>query len=113
MINRKTCCRAFIFIALCGLSYSCHQSANKNVDTGKTRKLEVAPIQIDGGWGYDILVDDKIYIHQYCIPAIQGNKAFATKEDAVKTGQVVVQKMVKGMIPSITRHDLDSLKISY
>ncbi|HVZ97097.1 MAG TPA: DUF4907 domain-containing protein [Chitinophagaceae bacterium] len=112
MINRKTYHRTLIFIALFGLSYSCNQSEQKDAVSG-THKLEIAPIRVDSGWGYNILVDDKVYIHQYCIPAIGGNKVFFTKEDAVKTGKVVVQKMMKGMIPSITRHDLDSLKVAY
>ena len=34
--------------------------------------VESVPVQSATGWGYDILVDHKIFIHQEYIPAIVG-----------------------------------------
>ena len=70
------------------------------------------PIQTSAGWGYNITVGNKIYIHQLCIPAIPGNKPFASKEDALKTAEVVIKKIVNHKLPYVTRKELDSLNIS-
>jgi len=111
MINRqKNFYTIAAFITLFALSYSCNHAAKENTSQG--HKLDIAAIQVGNGWGYNILVDNKVYIHQYCIPAVGGNKVFSSKEDALKTARVVVEKMMKGKIPSITRHDLDSLNIA-
>lgn len=110
MINKKLYFKRIIFIALFILSFSCNNS-NKKIKG--LHRLETVPIQVSGGWGYNILVDDKTYIHQEFIPAIEGVKAFASKEDALKTAKVVVQKLAKGEVPAITKKDLDSLHINF
>lgn len=64
------------------------------------------------GWGYEVLMDNRPYIHQEHIPSIPGNMGFATKEDAEKTAQLVIKKIEKGIMPpSITPQELDSLGI--
>lgn len=75
-------------------------------------QVESVPLHNASGWGYDILVDHKIFIHQEDIPAVAGKKGFLTKEDAMKTAGLVVEKLVKGKQPSITKDDLTALKIS-
>ncbi len=67
------------------------------------------------GWGYEILKDDKVYIHQEIIPAIEGFKSFITKEEAEKVGNLVIQKIKNkqgGGLPQITNEEIDSLQIS-
>jgi hypothetical protein len=88
-----------------------------SVKTGKSApdgmlKVESVPLHTASGWGYEILVDHKIFIHQEDIPAIAGKKAFLTKEDAMKTAGLVIEKIVKGKQPAITKDDLTGLKIS-
>jgi|SRR5665213_2571616 len=85
------------------------ESVNVNADLVK---LEFVPIQTSDGWGYDIMAGNKIYIHQQCIPAVPGNKPFATKEDAIKTAEVVIKKIVSHKLPYVTKKELDSLNIS-
>ncbi len=64
------------------------------------------------GFGYDIFINDSLYVHQPHIPAIQGEKGFASKLDAEKIGNLVIIKIRNGVIPpSITISDLDSLEI--
>lgn len=67
------------------------------------------------GWGYEINSKDKVYIHQENIPAIQGNKGFASKEDAEKVGNFVMEQMIKlhKDLPVITLKQIDSLNIRY
>ena len=71
--------------------------------------------QTSTGWGYDIIKDDKVYIHQEIIPAIEGFKSFSTKEEAEKVGNLVIQKIKNkegGGLPQVTREEIDSLQIS-
>ena len=75
-------------------------------------KVESLPLHDISGWGYEILVGGKIFIHQQFIPAIAGKKAFLTREDAMKTASLVIKKLVGNQPPAITCNDLDSLKIS-
>lgn len=64
------------------------------------------------GWGYNIYVDGKLFIHQPHIPALSGNKGFVSKTDADKTAQLVISKTQRNIIPpDIGLHELDSLKI--
>jgi hypothetical protein len=85
------------------------EKASMNADMVQVKS---EPIQTSAGWGYNIKVGNKIYIHQLCIPAVPGNKPFASKEDALKTAGVVIKKMVNHKLPYVTRKELDSLNIS-
>jgi Domain of unknown function (DUF4907) len=61
------------------------------------------------GWGYDILVDNKLFIHQDCIPVIPTKKGFARQYEAQKVAQLVIQKLRNGKMPSVTKSDLDKI----
>jgi hypothetical protein len=76
-------------------------------------QVEAVPLQTSSGWSYNILVGHKTFIHQEFIPAIEGQRTFATKEDAMKTADLVISKIVKGKVPSISKADLSSLGITY
>ena len=85
----------------------------KIIQTKEVYKTET--FKTNTGWGYTILKDDKVYIHQEIIPAIEGFKSFTTKEEAEKVGKFVVDKMKKkegAGFPQITVEEIDSLKIS-
>jgi len=63
-------------------------------------------------WGYEIIVDGKLFIHQAHIPAQQGIKGFSTEEKALKTGNFMVYKLNMGMdMPTVNLAELDSLKV--
>src|SRR4029078_9798883 len=65
-------------------------------------------------YGYDILVKNKILIHQPNMPGRPGNKGFAVKGDAEKVAMLIIKKLHTGMIPPATStKELDSLKIKY
>lgn len=62
-------------------------------------------------WGYDILVESKLMIHQPTIPGMPGNEGFKTKEAAQSVADLVVSKIKKGeMPPSVTIEELKKLK---
>lgn len=65
---------------------------------------------INETWGYDILVDKKMKIHQPSVPGLSGNEGFKTKEGAEKVAKLVIDKMKKGeMPPTITVEEMKKL----
>jgi hypothetical protein len=74
--------------------------------------IEVRSIRSGQGWGYDILTDGKIYIHQEFIPALQGRRPFRTEEGALKVGRKVISKLSLKEIPTITMDELREMGIA-
>jgi hypothetical protein len=50
-------------------------------------------------YGYDVLINNKILIHQTNIPGAPGNEGFKKRTQAVKAAQLVVEKLKQGMMP--------------
>lgn len=74
--------------------------------------FKVDSIETNGsrGWGYDIMIDGKIYIHQPNVPAVMGNNGFSSEELARAAGEYIVSKIRKNILPpSVTPEELDSL----
>ncbi len=64
------------------------------------------------GYGYAIMMDNRLFINQPTIPGQPGNKGFQTKEKAVKVAQLVIHKIKNNQFPpSIAREELDSLNV--
>lgn len=62
-------------------------------------------------FGYDIIADGKMIIHQPSVPGMPGNEGFETKESAGKVSQLVIAKIKKGeMPPTITKEEMQKLK---
>lgn len=73
---------------------------------------EVRTFQDKEGWGYDIYMNGKLYIHQPHIPAVSGNKAFNNEADAQKAGELVVYKINNNIMPpSVSIEELDSIGV--
>jgi hypothetical protein len=66
-----------------------------------------------GGWGYNIVLGDKIVIKQDIIPGIQNSVPFYNKEDAQKVGMLVLNKLKNHSRPTIKIQEIDSLKVYY
>jgi hypothetical protein len=123
-------------LLLCSVVWSCsNNSGGREQDTGSDKaagtathntatpgplagspqdsfNVEVRPFPGQHGWGYDIYMNGKRYIHQPHIPAISGNKGFATEEDARKAGGLVVHKIRNNIMPpTIDVDELDSLGV--
>jgi hypothetical protein len=82
-------------------------------ETGKTGKvpIDASIFKTDKGWGYSILIDNKLFIRQDIVPAVEGNQGFATKEDATKVAKFVLQKIDNKEKPIVTKEDLKQLGI--
>ena len=65
-----------------------------------------------GGFGYDILMDGHMYVHQPTIPALPGNNGFATVELARKVAELVTYKIRHNILPpTLEVKELDSLGV--
>lgn len=85
-------------------------------DTAIMVKKGMVPIdgstfKTDNGWGYTITVNNKLFIKQTEIPAIEGNKGFVTEEDAAKVAQLVINKIAKNESPAVKKKELQELGI--
>jgi hypothetical protein len=65
---------------------------------------------LNGTFGYDILSDEKLLVHQPCVPGLPGSEGFATKEAAQTVADFVVKKIRKNeMPPTVTMENLKAL----
>ena len=66
----------------------------------------------NGTFGYDILSDGRLFVHQTNLPGLPGNEGCRTKADAEKLATFIIEKMKKGeMPPSVTPEELKELGI--
>lgn len=94
----------FIVLLSCNNPTSKENSTTKEVFTIKTFKTD------NIGWGYDILKENKIIIHQPNIPAIDGDQSFKTEAKAKETATLVIEKLKKNIFPpSLTKEEVDAV----
>jgi uncharacterized protein DUF4907 len=68
--------------------------------------VEVRAFQTGSGWGYEILKDKQLYIHQDIIPVLSGTHSFPTKEKALAIGRRVLDRINRKQLPDVTLQDL-------
>lgn len=79
----------------------------------KKESLQIDSFPTNSGWGYTIEYKNKTIIKQSVIPVITDNKSFASQEDALKVGNLVMQKLKEHSSPTVTKNDLILLKIKF
>ncbi len=79
----------------------------------KKSTFKIESFKTTTGWGYSIAHKDKVLIKQSIIPVINETKSFASEEDALATGKLVVEKLNKDLSPTVTKKDLILLKIKF
>ena len=80
-----------------------------NKETKKCKSVKALIFEGSDGWGYDILVNDGLLIHQEYVPVIDGKKGFPTKEQAEKTALLIINKMKNGRLPTVTTFELEKI----
>lgn len=98
------------------LLYYSESPGSQEAGTSSTQKqadIALNVYTIDNGWAYKILINNSTFIVQEQIPGAPGDKTFQSKSDAKKCGELVVEKLKKRIIPSVTKDELDSLGINY
>ncbi len=90
------------------------KTAKSEIKTQKIAKTEysIETFRVgEIGWGYNIFKDKKLIIKQDIIPALEKQTAFKSEEDAQKTGLLVIEKLKKNQLPTISQSDLVRLQI--
>jgi hypothetical protein len=117
---RRTCLRKYFICTLLLLVFCLAGSdaplAQKKQSTAvqkKGPKLTYTIINgVENTFGYAIYADGKLKIQQPSIPAMPGNRGFATRADAEKVAQLAIKKMEKGeSLPTISMEELKKLKV--
>lgn len=63
-------------------------------------------------FGYDILKNNKTFIHQPIVPGIGGTNGFGNKQDAQKVAKLIMNKLAHNIMPpTVEKRELDSLHI--
>lgn len=89
-----------------------NEKINYTKDGINKGNIEIQLFKNDYGWGYDIIINNEIYIHQQNIPCVSGINGFKSKEKARKTAELVVKKIKNKIIPpTINVKELDSLDV--
>lgn len=95
--------------------FSCSSKVDKiekveRIQNAKTNNYTFEVLPFENGWGYKISENQKPFIIQKTIPAIQGTKGFRDNQSAKKCAELVVNKLENGVFPpTITKEELDSL----
>ncbi len=76
-------------------------------------ELKAITFKTESGWGYRIVYRHKVIIQQENIPAITGNQSFSSENEAKRTAELVVNKLMNKQLPYISVRELDSLKVKY
>ena len=104
MINttkRKLVYRVFGTLFFLAVGFAVLLSTKKDQE-----RVHYEVIQSGKGWGYNILIGEKVVIHQPYIPAVPGEKAFPDKQSARRVAKLVMGKINRGESPSVTLEDL-------
>jgi hypothetical protein len=113
IINRSVPTGQFALVALILIVVACGKQGQNN--SGINRKtnaeirVEVFRIDTTQAWGYEIVSGNKVFIHQETIPALEGKRPFASKEDALKVGNRVKEKLIAKQPPNITKEEVFAL----
>jgi uncharacterized lipoprotein NlpE involved in copper resistance len=96
-------------LALIFTLYSCSNNRDEILHNGP--EYIVKTFRVDRGWAYSIFINDKEYVRQLYIPAIEGKVPFASDSQAEKTGWYVVSKLKNNASPSLSKKELVTLNI--
>ena len=58
------------------------------------------------GWGYEVLVDGRIFIHQDYVPVLAAKQGFSKKKYAEEAAGLVIKKLQHNQLPTLTTNDL-------
>nr|WP_299175679.1 DUF4907 domain-containing protein [uncultured Allomuricauda sp.] len=79
--------------------------------TAEKAEIHAEIITVEHGYGYQILIGEKLLVKQQFIPAINGEVAFQTRNDAKKVADLVKTKLINRLNPEVSLEDLVNLNI--
>ena len=100
-----------IFFVLFAAGFTIAQLSSTGKPTQQNISYTIIQTQ-DNTFGYDILVNNKLSIHQPNRPGMPGKQGFKKKTDAIKVAKYVISKMEKGIMPpTVSQEEMKTLKV--
>lgn len=84
-----------------------------NSKEAKKGRLEVQTYRYRSGFGYKILLEEKVLIQQNHIPSLETNQSFCSRGQAERVASFVVSKLERGANPAISYSELKELQIIF
>jgi hypothetical protein len=111
--------RKIVSILLLAVLFSaCSQKETEKVKPSDNLNLGYNLIEVKdplnrSGWGYEIIVEKKLFISQTAVPDIGGNRVFKAQEDAAKVARLVIQKIRDrpDQMPAVSVRELSALQV--
>jgi Domain of unknown function (DUF4907) len=112
----------FLFVFMTTLLLSCTSKEQQIENTSGAKKqsvpidksVTISTFEVNGGWGYDILINDTIYIHQNHVPAVNGMFVFASESEAFRVADVIAEKIHNNVIPpTINQDEMQALGVTF
>jgi len=98
-----------IAISFSILMISCHNVDNSE-EVAASREVKLSYFETVYGWGYDIKINGKDYIHQENLPCQCGREGFKTKEKAALAAEFLKEKIINNdRFITVSKTQLDSL----
>lgn len=93
------------------LFFSCGQPHQEKTGQQQYPEFRVQTFKVKMGWGYSVFIDNKEYIRQRFIPAVEGEVPFPSSQQALETGNYVVGKIKRKGNPSLSSEELKVLHV--
>jgi hypothetical protein len=100
MINKKILTGLILFVALI---------TSVIIFNYRSNGFTVNVFSNGGGWGYDIVYNKKLIIHQPYMPAMEGQAPFESKYMARATGRLVISKLKTRQSPRISSEEIKTI----
>jgi len=72
--------------------------------------ITVQTLEGENGWGYDILIDGEMYVHQPTIPALPGTSNFNSEQDARAVAELMIKKIRENILPpGVTAEEVNEI----
>jgi len=75
----------------------------------KKERINYKTFHSGPGWGYDIIMNGKLVIHQEWIPAIAEKKEFLNETQAKQTANLVILKLKNNKTPTLSKAEVDQI----
>lgn len=73
----------------------------------KDNQFQLQTFETKGGWGYNILQNDKVIISQPIIPTIDKKTPFPSEKSAKAIGQIVLQRIQNKEDFSVSKQEVE------
>lgn len=98
-----------IAAVICVATYFIVRSLAESRGQSSRQKFSSRVFRVAEKWGYEILVNDKVFIRQETVPAVNGMQGFDNPDQAMQTAALIINKMKSGQHPTVTTFEIQQI----